>query len=83
MEELLVCVEVPSIQERFDIFAPDDMEIGMLADLLANGVQDLSGGRYGKSGKEMLMRRDPDMLLNPEKTLNDYDIRNGARLMLL
>ena len=83
MEEILISIEVPSIQERYDIFAPDDLQIGKLSEVLANGVRDLSNGRYGKSGKEMLMRLAPDRLLDPSKTLRDYGVGNGAHLMLL
>ncbi len=83
MEDLLVSVEVPSIQEKYDIFVPSDLLIGLLSDVLSNGVRELSNGRYQKSGKEMLMMLDPDVLLDPEKSLQDYGIGSGTRLMLL
>ena len=83
MEEILVNVEVPSIQENYDIFVPADLQIAVLADVLANGVRELTNGRYGRSGKEMLLRLAPDILLDPEKRLRDYGVGDGARLMLL
>ena len=83
MEDLLVNVEVPSIQENYDIFVPSGLQIALLTDVLANGVLELTNGRYQKSGMEMLMRLDPDVLLDPGKTIEDYHIENGARLMLL
>ena len=83
MEDLLVNVEVPSIQENYDIFVPSGLQIAKLSDVLANGVRELTNGRYQKSGREMLMLLDPDVLLDPTRTIEDYHIANGARLMLL
>ena len=83
MEDLLVNVKVPSIQENYDIFVPSDLRIARLTEVLSEGVRELTNGRYQRSGKEMLMLLDPDTLLDPEKTLPDYQVENGAQLMLL
>lgn len=83
MDDLLLNLEIPSLQESFDIFAPAELKIGQLAEILANGISDLTNGRYSISGREMLMLRKPDVLLNPEKSLKDYNIREGSILMLL
>ena len=83
MDKILIKLEVPSVHENYDLFAPTDLSIEILTKVLADGVNDLAAGRYGLSGKEMLMQRNPDKLLNPQKTLADYDIRDGVQLMIL
>lgn len=83
MEKILVNLFVPSVQEKYDIFVPSNLEIGVLVSVLANGVQDLCNGRYCQSEKEMLIRLSPDIVLNPHKTLSYYDIKDGARLVLI
>jgi len=83
MEKVLVGLYVPAAQERFDLFIPADLEIAALSKLLAEGVAELSNGRYNRSNLEMLLLTAPDILLNPAKTIADYGIRDGAQLVLL
>lgn len=83
MEKILINLSVPSVQENYDVFVPSDLEIGTLVCVLASGVQDLCNGRYSISEKEMLIRTSPDAVLNPNKTLSDYDIDDGTRLVLI
>ena len=83
MEKLLICLYVPAIGERFDLFVPRDCDIGTLTKILADGVVQLSDGRFDASGKEMLAMKDPDLLLHPARCLEDYAVRDGAQLVLL
>lgn len=83
MDKILISLFVPSVQEKYDLFVPVDLEIGILAGILANGVHDLCDGRYCVSGKEMLIRTAPDAVLNPKKTLADYDINDGVGFILI
>lgn len=83
MDKILVSLFVPSVQENFDLFVPSDLEIGTLSSVLANAVHDLSNGRYCVSEKERLIITFPDAVLNPEKTLSEYGVNDGAKLMLI
>lgn len=83
MEKKLVGLYVPAAQERFDILVPMDVAIGELAVLVTNGAAELCGGRYVPSREEVLTMRQPDMLLDPEKTLADYGVEDGAQLVLI
>lgn len=83
MEKILVGLYVPAAQEHFDLFVPADFEIAALSKMLAEGAADLCSGRYNFSGHEMLVLKDPDLLLNPAKTLADYHVKDGAQLVLL
>ena len=83
MDDILINLEVPSITERFDLFVPPDLKISTLTEVIANSIQELANGTYMVSGQEMLMLKDPEKLLNPAKSLADYDIRDGAGLIIL
>ena len=74
---------IPAAQERFDVFAPTDLEIASLTRLLADGAAELCSGRFCCSNQEMLVRKDPDTLLDPAKTLADYGIEDGTQIVLL
>lgn len=81
--KVLICLEVPSVHQKYDMFVPMDLEISTLIEVLSNSVQDMSNGRYSKSGKETLLSASPRLILNPANILDDYDINDGARLILL
>lgn len=83
MEKILINLEVPSVKKNFDVFVPPDLEIKELCGVLSNGVYELCNGRYGISGNEMLIRVVPPALLNPEKSLMEYCVNDGAKLILL
>lgn len=83
MDKILVSLFVPSVQEKYDLFVPSDLDIGSLASTLANAVQDLCNGRYSVSEKERLIRLSPDASLDPSKTLSEYGIDDGTGLMLI
>ncbi len=83
MEKLLVGLYVPAVQEHFDLFVPARLKIAELTELMATGVNDLSDGQFSQTGMEMLCLRDPDLLLQPEKSLQDYGIEDGTQMILI
>jgi hypothetical protein len=83
MDKILVCLFVPAVQQSFDLFVPPDLEIGKLTSVIAGGVEELCRGQYVSSHEEMLSQKDPDLLLNPFRTLASYGIKDGAELIML
>ena len=83
MDKSLVGLSIPAISQQYDFFVLPSTVIGVLTGVLAKGVAELSDGRYQVSGKEMLILREPDMLLNPAMTLADYGVQDGAQLVML
>lgn len=83
MDKILICLSVPALGDEFDLFVPANLKIRFLTGILAEGVSELSHGRYNVSGEEMLNQRMPDRLLDPEKTLAVYGVEDGADLVLL
>ncbi len=83
MEKILIGVCVPSIQMNYDAFIPLDTPVGELAEIIANGVAEMSDGKYAVSHLEMLSLKEPESLLNPQLTLRDYSVRDGMKLYLL
>ncbi len=82
MEKLLVSVYVASLQERFDLFIPTMLPMQELAQLIAQGLVELSNGRYEPSGTELLCLKEPATLLHQKKTPADFALRNGDELIL-
>lgn len=82
MKRILVCLYVPAIQEQYDLSIPTGMTVIEITKLLSEGVSELSNGHYQRSDLEMLTLKNPDILLHPDKTLEDYGIEDGSQLIL-
>ena len=82
MNKLLITLEIPSMGEQFDMLAPADVEVRVLAPLLAEAAAELSDHRYVPSGSELLCSRERAMLFRQDGTLCSYGVRNGDHLML-
>lgn len=83
MDKILVGVHFPSVYERYDAFVPLDAPISELAATLANGASELTDGKYSVSSLEMISLKDPELLLDPKRTLRDYNVRDGMQIYLL
>lgn len=83
MEKILIGLFVPAAEERYDIFVPADLDIAALTRILADSVEELCNGRFCCSNQEMLVRKDPDTLLDPSRALSDYGIRDGTQIVLI
>ena len=81
--KVLVCLEVPSVNQKYDMFVPMDLDIATLIEVLADSVEDMSNGRYSKSGRETLLCVSPRLVFNPANILDDYNVSDGAHLLLI
>ena len=83
MEKLLINLYVPVLLQDYDLLVPQEVKIRKVKDLIADGVAEMSRQRFQKSGNEVLMREGAARPFHPEKTLFDYDVRDGERLILI
>ena len=83
MEKVLIHLSVPAVQESFDLFLPQDVEISQIIESMTEGISEMTSKRYAVSGKEMLIPEDSPVPLCPEKTLSQYGIQDGERLILV
>ena len=83
MEKILVNLFVPSVQKNFDLFIPQDVEIGKLTEALKSGVAYMCPARFMPSGNEVMLVRNLSQPLDPGRQLCEYGVRNGTQLILL
>ena len=83
MGKLLLNVNIPAISESFDVFAPKDIPVSSIISVIIENVVNLSNGRYSVSNREMMMTYKPEMLLDPEKSLEDYGVKDGDRVLII
>ena len=83
MDKVLINLYIPTANRSFDLFVPSDLIIRELTKVIINGVVYMCEGAFYASGREMLILTDPETLMDPDCTLADYGVMNGAKLMLI
>ena len=83
MNKVLIEICVPATGDHFDIFAPVDVPVNALRDVIASGIVEITNGRYATSGCERLCLKEPSGLLDPSLSLKDYGIKDGMQLLLI
>ena len=82
MDKVLVCVLVPSLNEKFDISIPKYMAIELVIQLLVKALCGITNSNYSSSGAELLCWKEKEIVLNGKKNFSEYGIRNGDILYL-
>jgi len=83
MNKILIKIYVPATGDSFDMFVPVDVPIQDVSRVMADGVSEITNGKYLVSGLEQLCMREPSGLLNPSLSLQDYGIRDGMQMYLI
>lgn len=83
MNKVLIEINIPALKEHFDIFLPVDIQIGILSEVIADGVAEITDGRYVVSKCEQICMDEPIGLLCPTLTLQDYGAKDGMKLYLI
>ena len=82
MDQKLVNLFVPALQQSFDLIVPTSVSVEILTGWLTKCVHELSEGKYIISGQEKLCTKNPDVLLKENQTLAECCIINGTHLVL-
>lgn len=82
MEKLLVTIEVPSVEQSFDLVVPETLTPQLLIQLLYQLLAELTSNAYVPSGTELLCRREDRSVLPIDLPLNEIGIRMGDHLIL-
>ena len=83
MNKVFIIVEVPLIEERYEVYIPIGKKIHKVTSLLAKSVSELSGGHYPMKEDATLYSKATGKAYNINMTVKDTDIRNGTEVILI
>lgn len=83
MNEILVKLYVPMIDEQYDIWIPLDKKISTIINLLVKSVNELTKGYYTPSKTPCLYDRITAKPISVNLKVIETDIRNGAELIMI
>jgi hypothetical protein len=83
MNKVFIIVEVPLIEERYEVYIPIGKKIHKVAAILAKAVSELSGGHYPSKKEATIYSKQNGKPYNINLTVKDSDIRNGSEIILI
>ena len=83
MNSLLIEVYLPSGGISYDVRIPAAMNTLQAANLTANALASLSSGNYRASHNSVFAWEKNGALLNTKNTMEEENVKNGSKLLLL
>lgn len=81
-DKLLISIEIPSIEENYDLFIPINKKIGTIKKYIIETIYELSSGML-KNKTYTLYDIDTGIQYKNNVYVKDSGIKNGARIMML
>lgn len=82
MNKLLISIEVPSIEQNFDLFIPINKKMGTVKKYIIKSVQELSGGILQEK-QYFFFDIDTGVKYGNNVYVKDSGIKNGARIIIV
>ncbi len=82
MNKLLVSIEVPSIEQKYDLFIPINKKMGTIKKYIIKGIHELSG-EILKEKEYSFFDIDTGVKYGNNVYVKDSGIKNGARIIMV
>ena len=80
--KLLISVEVPSIEQKFDLFIPINKKMGTIKEYIIKSIYELSGGLLIEKNY-LFFDIDTGVKYGNNIYVKDSGIKNGARIIIV
>ena len=81
--KVLIQLEVPLIEKKYDLFIPINKKVGTIKKLIEEALVELSDDSYVISEDTNLYSKEDGSIYDVNKTVRDTDLKNGSRVILL
>ena len=81
--KILIILEVPSIQKKYNVFLPINKKISNIVLLLTKGISELTSDGYRIRGNECLYNKMNGNKYDSNMYLKDSDLTNGSTVILI
>ncbi len=83
MNKVLIRIYVPALQKWFDVLVPNFLKTKDIVSLLGMVISEVTDGLYYPSGEEILCSCDSKKTFKSDKSLGDYGVLNGERILFM
>ena len=81
--KILIELEIPLIEKKYDLFIPVNKKIGTIKRLIENALVDLTDNAYVPRDDSNFYSKETGQIFDVNKTVRDTELRNGSRIILL
>ena len=81
--KVLIQLEVPLIEKKYDLFIPINKKVGTIKRLIEEALVELSDGAYIVAEDTNLYSKEDGAIYDVNRTVRDTDLKNGSRVILL
>ncbi len=81
--KILIELEIPLLEKKFDLFIPINKKIGTVKRLIEESLKDLTDTNYEIKEDTNLYSKDTGDIYDVNKNVRDTDLQNGSRVILL
>lgn len=81
--KILVELEVPLIEKKYDLFIPTNKKIGTIKNLVEEELIELTEGSYKKVDSTNFYSKETGVIYDVNNNVRDTDLKNGSRVILV
>ncbi len=81
--KILIELEIPLIEKKYDLFIPINKKIGTIKKLIEQALIELTDGAYVMAEDTNFYSKEQGIIYDINKTVRDTDLKNGSRVILL
>lgn len=81
--KILVELEIPLIEVKYDMFIPINKKVGTIKSLIEDSLIELTDRAYIPRADTNLYSKESGEIYDVNKTVRDTDLKNGSRIILI
>ena len=81
--KILIELEIPLLEQKYDLFIPINKKIGTIKKLIEDSLKDLTSAEYEIREDTNLYSKDTGEIYDVNKNVRDTDLQNGSRVILI
>ena len=81
--KILIELEIPLIETKYDLFIPINKKIGTIKSLIENSLMELTDNAYSPRQDTNFYSKDTGEIYDVNRTVRDTDLKNGSRIILI
>ena len=81
--KILIELEIPLVERRYDMFIPINKKIGTIKKLTEQALIELTDGAYIPKEESNFYSKETGEIYDINNTVRDTDLKNGSRIILI
>ena len=81
--KILIKLEIPIIEKKYDIFIPINKKIGTIKQLMEEALVELTDNAYSPKEDSNFYSKETGIIYDVNQNVRDTDLKNGSRIILI